>query len=132
MIETGKLDLRARRWTPFVYVIDFEGLDFSAATFASEIRLYRDAPGAALISLANAASNAQGVSVSVTTDGAVPTSHVQLRINETTLEALLLNSTPAAHGKDVRLVWDIHITGGGFIKTRWLEGDFTILAGATH
>lgn len=130
MITPGKLDLVAQRWTPFVYVIDFEGYDFSAATFLSHIRLYRDAPGDPLIALVNAISSAEGVSVSVATSGGVTTSSVQLRVNETTLESLLLGSAGA--GKDVELVWDIHITGGGLPKTRWLEGKFTIRAGATQ
>lgn len=132
MITPGKLDLVAQRWTPYVYVIDFPGLDFTGATMAMDVRLYRDAPGAALVALGNAASNAQGLSVSVATEDDVTTSSVQIRINETTLEALLLNSTPAAHGKDVGLVYDLHITGGGFIKTRWIEGSFTVRAGATQ
>lgn len=130
MITPGKLDLVAQRWTPFVYVIDFEGYDFTSATFASHVRLYRDAPGDPLVALANAASNAEGVSVAVATVDSVVTSTVQLQINETTLEALLLSA--AGPGTDVKLVWDIHITGGGLAKTRWLEGTFTIRAGATQ
>lgn len=131
MINPAQLDLTAQRWTPFVYVVDFEGLNLTGATFAADIRLYRDAPGAALIALSNAAANAQGVSVSVTIDGDdVPTSHVQIRINETTLESLLLGAAGA--GRDVDAVWDMHITGGGFIKSRWLEGAFKIRAGVTQ
>lgn len=130
MITPGTLDLVAQRWTPFVYVIAFEGYDFTGATFASHVRLRRDAAGDALIALANAASNAQGVSVSVATVDDVVTSSVQIRINETTIESLLLNAAGA--GKDIPLVWDIHITGGGLEKTRWLEGSFTIHAGSTQ
>jgi hypothetical protein len=129
MITPGKLDLIAYRWTPFVYVIDFEGLDFSAATFAMDVRLYRDAPSAVL-SLGNAASNAQGISCSVATVEGVPTSSVQIRINETTLEPLLLNA--GAPGQDIKVAQDLHITGGGFPKTRWTEGAFIIRAGATQ
>lgn len=130
MITPGRLDLVAQRWTPFVYVIDFEGLDFTGATFALQARLYRDAPGDPLISLTNAAANAQGISVSVSTAEGVPTSHVQIRVNETTLEDLPLGA--AGPGQDVKLAQDLHITGGGFPKTRWLEGDLTIRAGATQ
>lgn len=130
MIIPGRLELLAQRWTPFVYVIDFEGYDFTGATFLSHLRLYRDAAGDPLVALENAASNAQGVSVSVATVGGQPVSSVQLRINETTLESLLLSAAGA--GKDVAVVWDLHITGGGLPKTRWLEGDFIIRAGATQ
>lgn len=130
MITPGKLDLTVQRWTPFVYQIDFEGLDFTGATMAMQFRLYRDAPGDPLISLANAASNAEGLSVSVAMNGGVPTSTVQIRINETTAEALLLNA--GKPGDDIRIVHDLHITGGGFPKTRWIEGEATIRAGATQ
>lgn len=130
MITPGRLDLTVQRWTPFVYQIDFEGLDFTGATMAMQVRLYRDAPGSPLIALANAASNAEGLSVSVTTVESVPTSNVQLRINETTAEALLLNA--GKPGDDVRLVYDLHITGGGLPKTRWIEGALIIRAGATQ
>lgn len=130
MITPGKLDLVAQRWTPYVYVIDFPGIDFTGATMAMDVRLYRDAPGAAQIALTNAASNAQGLSVSVATVSGVVTSSVQIRINETALEDLLLSA--AGPGKDVALVYDLHITGGGLPKTRWVEGSFTIRAGATQ
>lgn len=130
MITPGRLDLSVQRWTPFVYQIDFEGLDFTGATMAMQVRLYRDAPGAPLISLGNAASNAEGLSLSVATVAGAPVSTVQIRINETTAESLLLNA--GKPGEDVRLVYDLHITGGGFPKTRWIEGALTIRAGATQ
>lgn len=130
MITPGHLDLTVQRWTPFVYQIDFEGLDFTGATMAMQARLYRDAPGAPLISLVNAAANAEGLSVTVTNVDGVPTSHVQIRINETTAEGLLLNA--GAPGDDVKIVHDLHITGGGLPKTRWVEGSLIIRAGATQ
>lgn len=126
----GKLDLVAQRWTPFVTLIAFEGLDFTGATFAMDWRLYRDAPFAQL-SLGNATSNAQGISCTVTfDDDDVPTSFVQIRVNETTLESLLLSA--GVPGSDVVLQQDLHITGGGLPKTRWIEGKATIRAGATQ
>ncbi|WP_404415563.1 hypothetical protein [Brevundimonas vesicularis] len=130
MITPGRLDLTVQRWTPFVYQIDFEGLDFTGATMAMQVRLYRDAPGSPLIALANAAANAEGLSVSVATIDDTTVSTVQIRINETTAEGLLLNA--GKPGDDVRLVYDLHITGGGFPKTRWLEGAFIIKGGATQ
>lgn len=130
MITPGKLDLVVQRWTPFVFAIDFPGFDFGAATFALHARLYRDAPGSPQIALSNAASNAEGVSCTVSTVGGIPTSRVQIRINETTAEAVLLNAGKT--GADVVLKQDLHITGGGLPKTRWLEGDLIIRAGATQ
>ena len=130
MIIPGRLDLTVQRWTPFVYQIDFEGLDFTGATMAMQVRLYRDAPGDPLINLTNAASNAEGLSVSVATVSGVTTSTVQIRINETTGESLLLNA--GKPGDDITLVYDLHITGGGLPKSRWLEGSLIIRAGATQ
>ncbi|QFU31499.1 hypothetical protein [Brevundimonas sp. Bb-A] len=130
MITPGRLDLTVQRWTPFVYPIDFEGLDFTGATMAMQVRLYRDAPGDPLIDLANAASNAEGLSVSVATVEGVTVSTVQIRINKTTIQDLLLNA--GKPGDDARLVYDLHITGGGIIETRWFEGDLIIHAGVTR
>lgn len=134
MIQAGTLDLQVPRWTPFVYYIDFPGIDFTTGTgavMAMDVRLYRDAPGSAQIALANAASDdVQGLRMSVATVDGLPVSTLRIRIEEATIEGVLLNSGKA--GADVSLVWDLHITGGGFIKTRWLEGAFTIKAGVTQ
>lgn len=129
MITPGRLDLAVQRWTPFAYSIDFEGIDFTDATMAMQARLYRDAPGFPLIDLENAATNAEGLSVSVATVDGLKISTVQIKINETTIEGLLLNA--GRPGEDVVLVYDLHITGGGFPKSRWIEGNFTIKAGVT-
>lgn len=129
MIQTGQLCLTANRWSPFVYAIDFVGYDFSAATFSAQVRNFRDAAGDPLVNLANAASNAEGVSVSVATTDGVPTSTVQLRINETTLEGLRFSSP---RGGDLMLQWALHITSSGLGKVRWLEGDFILKAGAAQ
>lgn len=134
-MRPGKLPLRAQRWTPFVYRIRFEGYDFSEATFAAQVRSFRDAPGDPLISLTTQESpSAEGISVSVETIDDAPTSTVQIRINETTLEGLLPLSTSGrpSDDPDVPLVWDLHITSSGLGKVRWLEGSFTIVAGSTH
>jgi len=130
MITPGRLDLTVQRWTPFIYQIDFEGLDFTGATMAMDVRLYRDAPGIALIRLVNASANAEGLSFSVLQVDGVPIATLQMRINETPAETLLLNA--GKPGDDVRLVYDLHITGAGLPKSRWLEGALIIRAGATQ
>ena len=131
MITPGKLDLVVQRWTPFDFTIQLPvGIDFTGGTAALHARLYRDAPGTPQLSLANASSAGEGLSITtVTTDG-VPTSFLRIRINETTAEAILLNA--GKPGDDIRLVQDIHITGGGFAKTRWYEGALIVRAGATQ
>jgi hypothetical protein len=141
MIQTGRRDLVVPRWTPFRHEIDFQGLDLTGGTFALQVRLYRDAPGDPLISLAGSTSPAEGMSVTVGTqevDGIEMTvSTLQIRINETTIEGVLpfavTDGAPNRRaGDDVALVWDLHITATGLPKTRILEGAFTIKAGVTQ
>lgn len=134
MITPATVPLVAQRWSPFVDITGFEAYDFSAATFEMHVRAYRDAPGDPIIELTNAASNAQGISVTTATvdvDG-VPTivSYVQIRINKTTIRDILLGAAGA--GKDIILVYDLHITAAGIDNVRWMEGSFTIRAGATQ
>lgn len=126
-------DLRVYRWAPVVEAFPFEGLDMSGATFALEVRLYRDAPGISLLSLGNAASNAQGISLTIEEDEDVPTSVVQVRINETTLERLLpFPGNGLEPGEEVRLSYDLQITMPDFGKRRWVEGAFIIVPGVTQ
>jgi len=133
MITPGSLTLRAYRWQPYVETLDFVGYDFTGATMAMQLRLYPDATGSSLLSLVNASSALQGLSVAVVTTGGVPTSTVQIRIDETTLEALL--PWPASGlkpGEDLTLYHDLVITGGGLPKTRWLQGPFILTPGVTQ
>lgn len=137
MIKPGNLPLVMQRWTPFDYSIQLPvGLDFTGATATLQARLRPDAPGAPIIDLAIASSAGQGLSwTHVTDDDDVVTSTLRIRINETTGEAILLNAGKAPtvdRREDVRLTYDIHITGGGFAKTRWYEGVLTIRAGSNH
>lgn len=129
MILPGNLSLTLLRWQPFTYTIDFVGLDFTGATFEAEFRQYQDAPDPALISLANASSPSQGISVTVVTTDGIPTSTVEIRIGETTIESLVFTNP---RGTDLPLVWDLVITGGGFAKSRWLEGAAIIHGGSTQ
>jgi len=130
----GTLPLTVQRGTPFVYRIDFPGYDLSAAGLVAQVRLYRDQPGAALISLGAAQPLAEGLSVGVVSDAAgIPTSTLQIRINESTIEQLLPfpenGLEPAA---PVDLVWDLHLTLSPIGKRRWIEGPFTISPGVTR
>jgi hypothetical protein len=131
MITPGYLPLTVQRWTPFDYSIQLPvGLDFTGATAALQARLRVDAPGDPIISLVNASSAGEGLSFTHVTEDDIVTSTLRIRINETTAEAILLNAGRA--GADVVLAYDIHITGGGYAKTRWYEGPLTIRGGATQ
>jgi hypothetical protein len=131
----GTWPLTVYRNAPFVETIaEFEAIDFTGATFAMQVRDYRDAEGAALIDLAGATAGTQGISCAVTTDGdGVPTSFVTVQIDKATIDAT--RPWPANGQKantDVKLFYDLKITGGGYPETRWLQGLFTIEAGVTE
>lgn len=131
------LDLSAPRHAPFFFTIDFEGYDFSSATFDMEVREYYDAPGSGLIVLDEQTAGTQGISCTVAEVEGVDVSSVLIQIDEATLEALYPfsvtsgspNRTP---GSDVTLYYDLAITGGGLPKTIWTRGKFVIQAGSTQ
>lgn len=133
------LNLNAPRWAPFVETpIAFEGYDYSAATFAWAARLYRDAPGSPLISLAGATAGSEGISCVVTVDAeSVPTSWLTFQIDEATLEAVLpftvTSGTPNRKaGANLVLYHDLQITGGGHVKRRRAQGEITIEPGVVQ
>jgi len=138
MIQPGEYPLVMYAYTPTVLVLDFVGYNFTAATFRAQVR--EKPEGEILIDLTNAASNAEGVSATYAAAvmqydakgneiGPAPVSSVQIRINETTIEGIVASFGAT---KDIDLVWDLHITGGGLPKTRWIEGPAIIRAGVTQ
>lgn len=128
MITPGIVNLRAYRNTSFIKTITVPSYDFSSATFAAHVRLYKDAAGAALITLANATVGLQGFSCTY----AATTSTIIMRVNEATIDALLpFPGNGVKQGADVVLYWDMHVTGGGLEKTRLIQGTFTIEPGVT-
>lgn len=141
MPTTGNLPLVANRWEPFVYVIRFEGQSLTGADLIAQVRLTRDAAGAAMVDLATVGSVAtEGITiVSVANEDIdfggdigvvnVPVSTISIRINEATMEAL---PEPQELGEDEPLFWDMQITPSGGDKYRALEGTFTVKAGVTH
>lgn len=131
--STGVIDKRANRWEPFIWTVDFEGFDYSAATFIMQVRSVKDSGGTALVDLATVGSVAtQGITITgVTTTGGIPTTSISIRINEATMEGLPLPPTVRS-GEDVTLYYDLQITPSGGVKYRALEGAFTVHAGVTH
>ena len=136
MITPGTLPLTVQRWAPFDFSIQLPvGVNFAGATATLQARLRPDAPGDPIISLVNASPPSEGLSFSHTVDGVVVTSTLRILISEATAEAILLNAGKAPtvdKREDVRLSYAIHITGGGFEKTRWYEGVLTIRGGANN
>lgn len=129
--KTGQLNLTANRWEPFIYTIDFEGFDYTGATFAMQVRAVKDSGGTPLVSLGTVGSvGTEGITITgVTTTDGVPTTGISIRINEATVEGL---PEPAELGDDVTLYYDLQITPSGGNKYRALEGAFVVHAGVTH
>jgi hypothetical protein len=131
-MQTGRRDLVANRWEPFIHTIDIVGVDYSAATFLAQVRAVKDSGGLPLVALSTVGSvGTEGITVTGTTTdaGGIPTTSISIRINEATVEAL---PEPAELGDDVTLYWDMQVTPSGGNKFRMLEGTFTVHAGVTH
>lgn len=152
MQSPGRLPLGGDRWTPFVRTLQFEGIDFTGATFALQVRLTPDTPGTPLADLGTVAtSSAEGVRliyggtdtvanhiaagrIDAAPDGYssgdnLTLSLVGIRINETTMEAM---PDATELGADAEFAWDILITPSGGLKDRYLYGPFTVRAGVTQ
>ncbi len=125
MAHTAYLPIIADRYGAVVRHIFVVGLDLIGLDMRAQVRLYGDVPGAPLVDLTAVTNgNAQGLRlVEVTSDDAgLPTSHVELVINETTMEAL-----PYAGeiGDVTTLAWDWQVTIAGR-KRRLAKGEFQI------
>ncbi|MFN3677192.1 MAG: hypothetical protein ACK4TC_14555 [Sphingomonas pseudosanguinis] len=125
MPHTAYLPIIVDRYAAVVRHIFLFGLDLTGRDMRAQVRLYGDVPGPPLIDLLPVSNgNAQGlrlVEVSID-DAGVPTSHVEMVINETTMEGL-----PYAGeiGDVTTLAWDWQVTIAGR-KRRLAKGEFQI------
>lgn len=124
MSNVATLPIEADRYAACVRQIYLRGLDLTGVPMRAQIRMIGDTPGAPLVDLQNTTNgNAEGLRlVSVTSEAGVPVSHVEMVINETTMEGLpyigeLGSATP--------LRWDWQVTLSGR-KQRIARGDFII------
>jgi len=151
MISPGRYDINADRWVACVRTFSFVALDLTGAHAFAQVRLKPDLGGAPLVSLIDAAANAEGLNVlGVTTStvadhiaagrlsevppgytltDTVVLSQLQLRINETTMEGL---PYPGERGDDATFAWDLQMTPTGGLKDKYLGGDFIVRAGVTQ
>ncbi|MCT8003312.1 hypothetical protein NZL82_15655 [Sphingomonas sanguinis] len=125
MAHTAYLPIIADRYGAVVRHIFVVGLDLTGIEMRAQIRLYGDVPGTPLVDLTTVTNgNAQGLRlVEVTSDDiGVPTSHVEIVINETTMESL-----PYAGevGDATTLAWDWQVIIAGR-KRRLAKGEFQI------
>lgn len=125
MSNVAYLPISADRYQPCVRQIYIAGLDLTGVPMRAQIRSGGDVPGSALVDLQTVTNgNAQGLRlVGVDTVNGLPNSHVELIINESTMEAL-----PYAGeiGDVTPLAWDWQITLAGR-KQRIAKGEFLIL-----
>jgi hypothetical protein len=124
MSNVAVLPILADRYTPCVRTIRMVGVDLTGVAMQAQVRLRGDTPGAPEVDLASVTNgNAEGlrlIGVSVT-DG-VPTSTVELVINETTMEGLPYLGEV---GDTTALAWDWQATFAGR-KRRLAAGAFLI------
>lgn len=125
MAHTAYLPIIADRYGAVVRHIFLVGLDLTGIDMRAQVRLYGDVPGTPLVDLVTVTNgNAEGLRlVEVTSDAnGLPTSHVEIVINETTMEAL-----PYAGeiGDVTTLAWDWQVTIAGR-KRRLAKGEFQI------
>ena len=127
-------DLTALRGMPFAASLAIKGLDLTAPSFGRmQVRLYPDAPGGPLLDL-NIGGGGNGISLSVTTDGGVPTSTFLITIVQATIDALLPFPNGGDPGDVVTLSYDIVLAHPSLFngsKQRWQQGTFNIVPGVT-
>lgn len=124
MSNVATLPIEADRYVACVRQIYLRGLDLSGVPMRAQVRMTGDTPGTPLVDLQTVTNgNAEGLRlVGVETVDGLPISHVQMVINETTMEAL-----PYAGelGSATELRWDWQLTLSGR-KQRIARGDFII------
>ena len=124
MSNVATLPIEADRYGACVRQIFIRGMDLTGVVMRAQVRLIGDTPGSPLVDLQTVTNgNAEGLRlVGVDTVDGLPVSHVELVINETTLEGL-----PYAGelGSPTQLLWDWQIILAGR-KQRIARGEFTI------
>lgn len=120
MIEAATLDLRANRHTPWKWVLEYTGPNWSTATVQMQVRQLPDQTGTPRLDLNS------GSEITLTYASGVNT--MTFLVPEADMETL-----PAAAeiGQDLTLYYDIQITPPGGIKEVYVRGKFIVVAGVT-
>lgn len=129
--RAGQADLSIDRYSPAPIVIRVAATDITGATWRAQIRLLKDNPGAALLTLTGTVSTtATGLrQVATGTDAGV--TWVEHALQVSAVDALGLPFSGEI-GNDSELWWDLLVTPIGGTPRRWLEGKFYVRAGVTH
>lgn len=120
MIQAAILDLVANRHTPWKYVIEYSGANWSAGTMLMQVRQLPEQTGTPLLDLASGTEITNAYAGGVTS--------FTILVPEADMEAL---PAAAETGQDLVLYYDIQITPPGGIKEVYVRGKFTVLAGVT-
>lgn len=112
------------------------GLDWSAATYAMQIRAAPGDTGTPLVSLVNAAAGSQGISATYdaayihpVTGATVGATTIRPQIDKATMAALPVNADDPAQPIDL---WhDIHVIVGALPEFVFRSGKFTVEPGVT-
>ena len=128
MADPGRWDITVRRnnapWVVVMTVTDDDGdaIDLTDCTAAMQVRYYEGAPGAALIDLADVATDIEGIRFSDPTAG-----ELTVRINMATLEAL-----PNITQRATSLRYDLLVYDADTLPVLCLYGDFKVSTGVTR
>lgn len=124
MANVAYLPIQVDRYGAAVRQIHIRGLDLTGIVMRAQVRLGGDVPGAPLVDLQTVTNaNAEGLRlIEVTDENGLPVSHVEMVINETTLERLPYSGEI---GSPTPLAWDWQITLAGR-KQRIAKGEFVI------
>ncbi|WP_294312732.1 hypothetical protein [uncultured Sphingomonas sp.] len=124
MSNVATLPIEADRYVACVRQIYIRGMDLTGVAMRAQVRQIGDTPDAPLVDLQTVTNgNAEGLRlVGVDIVDGLPVSHVEMVINETTLQRL---PYLGELGDATRLAWDWQLTLAGR-KQRIARGDFVI------
>lgn len=124
MSNVAYLPILADRYGALVRQIYIRGMDLTGVQMRAQVRAIGDTPGVPLVDLLTVTNgNAEGLRlVGVETVGGLPVSHVEMVVNEATMEGL---PYVGEMGSPTPLAWDWQITLAGR-KQRIAKGEFVI------
>lgn len=125
MAYTAYLPILTDRYGAMVRHLFIVGIDLTGKDMRAQVRWSGDTPGLALVDLLTVANgNAEGLRLVevIYDENGVPTSHVEIVINETTMEGLPYQGEI---GDATQLAWDMQVTLAGR-KKRIAKGEFEI------
>lgn len=142
MITPATVHLPVRREVPFIFTFRLLGVDLTGYTLRSEWLNEREVDGAASVTLINATSPDEGLSITTGTDSSVTYTDIEYRVDQSTIEGVLPFTVTSGSpnrvppGALVTLYYDIRAekADAADLKLRKFtpyEGEVRITAGRT-